>query len=180
MKTTTTIIFLLILMSSCQKNKPKPIDVAKTNIEAELMQALNDPESYEFVSISPLDTVYAKDYYKEMMNNYTELLNSMSGYPEKIESFRNRADEFNKYGYPEDAKESEDMADELQASFDKAKQSKSKFEKSYNDSNDIEIKEIKTIFTCRAKNRMGAKVLADYSVVLTDSLTVKDISQNGI
>jgi len=172
-----TIIFLAsILFSSCAK-EPTTEEKVKTAIESKLLQSLHDPESYEFVSIGKIDTIYSKVHYGEMLEQYKELVNSMNNYPEKIEKFMEQAKEFRNYGnqYEPDAVKSEEMAQKLQKTYDESKEGVEKYQNLYDSSKENEIKELTTIFKCRANNKLGAKILTDYNVTLTDSLTVKDI-----
>ena len=118
-------IILLIFISfgiiGCKKESAK--ESAKTHIESFLKKKMNDPNSYEFVEMTDLDTVATNEYFSFM----------------KISN----------------EKAVRDVYDIV-----------------YKDSED-EV--IVTEFSMRAKNAFGSKMLQTLKIILTDSLTVKDI-----
>jgi hypothetical protein len=115
------LIFITIGIIGCKKESAK--EIAKTNIESFLKKKMNDPDSYEFVEMTDIDTVAKNEYFSFM----------------KISN----------------EKAVRDVYDIV-----------------YKDSED---KVIVTEFSMRAKNAFGSKMLQTLKIILTDSLTVKDI-----
>lgn len=63
--------FLLIALSSCNKStegKNKAEDIIKNNIELKLKETMNDPNSFEFVSMEITDTLSVRDR-REFLND---------------------------------------------------------------------------------------------------------------
>lgn len=52
------------------KNFPKPEEIIRKSAEVKLQELLNDPKSYEFVSLSILDTIRIKDNLTKFQNSY--------------------------------------------------------------------------------------------------------------
>lgn len=68
-------IFIMSLCSivflSCSKDHNR---IAQENIEIHLKSEMNDPSSYEFVSMTKLDTVYKVSFYKERVQIYEKFV----------------------------------------------------------------------------------------------------------
>ncbi len=115
MKKLTALIFVFFI-TSCEKS-PSPKEIVKTKIESHLFESLNDLDSYEFVKMSEFDTIFKIDHYQKMVKEYSDILESMSGYTTSIEKFRENAKFYISIGNETDAKESIDLADEMQNSY---------------------------------------------------------------
>jgi asparagine N-glycosylation enzyme membrane subunit Stt3 len=63
------LIFIIAIstLTSCKKKAPE--NRLKECIESDMMQDLHDPSSYEFVSLTVLDTVYTKDIAQKNYDN---------------------------------------------------------------------------------------------------------------
>lgn len=174
------LLLVSIILFSCSTTpKKSPEEIAKANIEENLMRNLHDASSYEFVELGKLDTIYAKEHYQELEEEYTDLLLSMQDYPNKIEELQDIATKFRNYGseYESEAKEAEELIAGYIDDYEKTQKNLAKYRELSQNSQPDEILDITTTLRCRANNKMGAKVLAIYDVVLSDSLTVKSIDQ---
>lgn len=63
-KTVAYFIFSVVsalLLSACGANEPTHEEIVREHFEAHISDKLNDPESYEFMEIAVIDTVYYKD-----------------------------------------------------------------------------------------------------------------------
>lgn len=172
------IILGIISFTSCSR-EPSVDEKVKMEIESELVKNLHDPESYEFVEMEKIDTIFKKKYYKSMLDHYQKLMNSSQDTPERVKKFDELAKKFRQYGreYEPDAIDAEKEAKKLQKNYDEVKDKFYEIENLYSNSREDEILELTTTFKCRAKNKVGAKILTKYNVSLTDSLTVKHIRQ---
>jgi PBP1b-binding outer membrane lipoprotein LpoB len=181
MKNLITIIALVsLLFTSCTK-EPSTEEKVKMTIEAELMKTLNDPKSYEFVEMNKLDTTYVKNYYSKLIKD-TEKLESETLISNSVRNKKSLEliSEYKKYGakkYASDIAKLENSIKENADFLKKIEDTKAKYQNKFDNAKDTDILDISTVFTCRANNKMGAKILANYIVRLTDSLTLKEIKQ---
>jgi oligoribonuclease NrnB/cAMP/cGMP phosphodiesterase (DHH superfamily) len=122
----TTVIF------SC-KNDPTIEDRFKEVIEPVLIESLNDPNSYEFVSVSEIDTFYLK----ESSLKYKKL------YEGWVNDYKNDTTAFGKEQYAKHLSEYERYKNILDTVSEKT------------------IDEIGATFKYRAKNQLGGLILAE-------------------
>lgn len=175
MKKLLTLSLITLIVVSCSEKAKTAEEIAKENIEQYFLKSAHDPDSYEFVDMAKIDTIYLSEHLEAMVAVYQSQVDAMSNYPNQISEHLKTAKEFRKYGskYEPDALKSEEMANNLQNLMDEATKKlsdlKSRLEATPKDS----IMELKTSFSCRANNKMGAKILNTYQVFLTDKLAVK-------
>ena len=173
MKKQITFLFLIMFVLSCSK-KPTSDEIARRNIEEYLLPSLNDPESYEFVNMSPLDTIFVIESAKNSLTEYEKMLKEMKDYPDRIKKQEDFADKFDKHkGYEKDAAEARANAKKFRELYAEVEGKIAEKKSEITATKPDEISEINTKFKFRATNKMGGKILASYYVALTDSLTVK-------
>ncbi len=143
-----TLLLIIITFISCKK-EPTLQETVKANIEKELFDSLNDPDSYEFVSMGDIDTIYAKDFYSKRI----ELLNERVGY---LGNDKDVVTKTMKETYEEQILKYQNKLDSIPEN---------------------EIESITTTFKFRSKNKLGAKILANYYVYLTENLTVEEMDK---
>jgi len=168
---------IAIMVIGCGETELSTEQKIQSNIEAELLPRLNDPESYEFVSVSEIDTVTVKDNAIDILewsNEQVAKLDSYDGYNKQIEDIENDISEYkNIDAYSNYVKDSQDLVVRIksirQDIMDKNKEYRNDVEKS----NDTDIHSITLIYKLRAKNAMGAKTLNSYKYILNDTLGVK-------
>lgn len=81
MKKIITIIAAAVLIISCGKELTKE-EKFKNKIETVLIKNLNDPKSYEFISITKIDTFYLKNSALRYKKLYQEWVNDTTDYYE--------------------------------------------------------------------------------------------------
>lgn len=166
------LLLLIAFFAAGCSMAPTHSEIARQNIEEYLKKSLHDPESYEFVEMGELDTTFKADHYKKLVTEYSKMLDGMGNYPEKIEEAKKRAAEFRGYGRELLAKRDDDLVADMQKMMDETNSNLKKFTDSLDISKDGDILEIKTTFTCRANNAVGAKNLTRYLVSLRPNLEV--------
>ena len=109
-----------------------------------------------------------------MLDKSESSLVKMKDYPEMIKKAKEQVVFFRKYGlkYETDALKSEKAAIKMEDLLDQVNDEITIFKNLYEKTSSDKIKELHTSFSCRANNKMGAKVLGDFYVILSDSLTV--------
>ena len=162
-------IFCFLLLFGCSKHHNK---IAQENIENHLKSVMNDPSSYEFVSMTKPDTIYKVLYYKERVQDYEKFVEriglSLERKKEELKIALSNSKKGNatlnqmKYQVEESQKFLDRNIKELRAYKELLESSKEK-----------DIKEIKTIFTIRENNEHGVKVINKYYVSLNDNLTFR-------
>ncbi|MEL4307998.1 hypothetical protein [Joostella sp. CR20] len=144
-----TIFISTLLFNTCEK-KLSTEEKIKSIIEAEVLKTLSDPKSYEFIEMGAIDTIYKKEYYKELADEYDNLMSGLTDAPEK-------------------------KSTELQAVYDSVVSNKNKYEALSQQSEANEIHEITTTFKYRANDTSGEKIITIYDVALSENLTVKQL-----
>lgn len=131
---------------------------------------MNDPSSYEFVSMAELDTVYKVPYYSERVKDYEKFV-------ERIRLSLERKKEELEIALSEQKKgkatinQMKHQVEESQNFFDRNITELRAYEELLETAKEKDIKEIKTIFTIRENNEQGVKVLNEYYVSLNEDLT---------
>ncbi|MBD0822605.1 hypothetical protein [Aestuariibaculum marinum] len=149
-------LFLVIcsILFSCQSDEEKIKDIIIDNIENELIETLDDPDSFEFVKLYKIDTIFKLPFYKALKKS-TE---------SSIGAFKIKLQEDHESITLLDTERAKRNLDDLD-----------KYEKLINESKEGEILEINTTFTCRYNNEFGAKMLHGYEVSLTEGLKIDKI-----
>lgn len=170
------IITALLFISCNQEFKKTSKDIMRENIEDKFIESLNDPSSYEFVSLENIDTVFTKQYYSNMLVDAKTELSKMSNYDAVIAQNKKDAAEFRSYGsqYESDALKSDQMSEKLTKLRNKSQELVKSFEDKYNAANQNEILNITADLKFRANNALDAKIINTYRFYLSDSLSVMD------
>lgn len=150
----------ILSFSSCEKTKEEQL---KDMIEARLDSTMNNPDSYEFVSMTPIDSI---------MSKWTEEMESFL-LEQKIKSLESKnkrlyAQSDMKYLYSH--KERIAFLDSVGINNNK-QDSLLKVYKSKMDSYIPKLKGYSTIFKFRGENAFGAIVLNAYKVTFNKELT---------
>lgn len=150
------VIAFTVIYSSCSEKEPTRDEIVKNNIEEYIKPNLNDPESYEFVSLTLLDSVlyidninFRKEMFLDRVKNDEGSLGIMiSGNEEFPTTF------------------SEEEMNEYRRKIDNNKAIYSKIEEVEKSMGDKvnEVASYTYIFQMRGNNKMGAKVLSEYFV----------------
>ena len=165
--------FIVIMLYSC---KPNPEKIVKNNIKEYVKKHMHDPESYEFVSLTPFDTVLYKDNIENEIKAYEE---GIEHYKQSIEmnmesiefdmQFDNNEERIAKYKSEiEEYKKEIEKYNNILNAFDSIKNA---LGDKIND-----IASYTFILECRANNAMGAKILSSFYVQTTPSLDYKIIN----
>ena len=136
-------------MGYCSKKKSSEEQIVRSNIESIIMDTINDPDSYEFVNISAIDTIYTK----------AALYGIHESYKKMLEERKNET----KQGY-------------FSMSLEELKKQVKESELDYKSIEDEkQILEFKTVFKYRTNNVYGAKMLYTNEIILNDTLGVSEI-----
>ncbi|WP_091874425.1 hypothetical protein [Pricia antarctica] len=165
-------LFFLILLLGCSKN---PNQIAQENIEKHLKSIINDPSSYEFVSMTELDTIYKIPYYKERVLDYERFVKRIGLALERKKEELGTALSDQKKGEAT-IKDLKYQVEESQNFLDKNIKELQAYEKLLESSKEKDIKEIKTVLTIRENNKQGVKVLNKYYVSLNNNLTISSLN----
>lgn len=162
MKKIILMALVVIVATSCTKTKD---EIARDFIESQIKEGMNDPSSYEFASMTPLDSVFS-EFKKE--NETIELEYEIRTLKRKKAVFKDKAeDPFYKRYYPK--KEIEQAKDSLDYYTQKTEEKEAKMAK-------LESEYIprmvgyKTTFSCRGKNAFGAMIKNTYELIISESL----------
>ena len=167
MKQIFIITFCFLVLLGCSENHNR---IAQENIENHLKNVMNDPSSYEFVSMTELDTIYKVPYYKERVLDYEKFV-------ERIGLSLERKKEELKIALSDSKKGNATISqmkyqvEELQFFLDRNIKELNAYRELLESSKKKDIKEIKTIFTIRENNENGVKVINKYYVSLNENLT---------
>lgn len=163
-KTFFILIAFAFIYNSCTQKEPTRDEIVKNNIEEYIKPNLNDPESYEFVSLTLLDSVlfidninFRKEMFSNRIKNAEASLGAMTRGNEEFPMTFSE-EEMNKY--------------KIEIENNKTIYSKiEEVEKSMGDKvNDVAS--YTYVFKMRGNNKMGAKVLNDYFVQTEPSPTL--------
>lgn len=174
--------FIVIMFYSC---KPNPEKIVKNNIKEYVKKHFNDPESYEFISLTPFDTVLYKEniefrveYYKhgiefdksqiehsesmiELEKEYIDLWPADSDY--RIESINKYTNDIKEY-----SKEIQ-MYENIIYAIDSLKEVMG--EKINN------VASYTFILKCRANNAIGAKTLNSFYIQTTPEYEILNFTE---
>ncbi len=165
-----TVCFLAFL--GCSKNHKR---IAQENIENHLKTVMNDPSSYEFVTMTKLDTIYKVPYYKERVKDYEKFV-------ERIGFSLERKKEALKITLSDSKKGNATISqmkyqvEESQKFLDRNVKELYAYKELLESSNKEDIKEVKTIFTIRENNENGVKVINKYYVSLNENLSFQTLN----
>ena len=176
MKKILSIIALTLLIISCNETKPKLTakEIAKKNIENSLKNSLHDAGSYEFVSLSDIDTVFTKEHYASVLEKTQDLKESILRGEQSARRFDTIAIESRRLGKAgeENAIEAELEAAKIRKSNLSSQKVIDKYQEKHDQAKDSDIMEMTTILKYRAKNGMGAMRLGESRYYLNDTLGV--------
>lgn len=153
---------IAILATSCSKTKD---EIAREFIESQIKEGMNDPSSYEFASMTPLDSVFSelKDE-KEMIELEDEIrfLKGMTKF------FRSKAEDsfYKRYYSKKDIDQAKDSLDYYIRKSEEKEAEMAKLESEYIPM----MVGYKTKFSCRGKNAFGAMIKNTYELVISESL----------
>lgn len=160
-----SIVFILAV--SC-KNEPTRDEVVKQNIEDYIINKMDDPESYEFVSLDVIDSVLYIDNITVEKNLLKNSINRSKESINRIEGYKNT--EPNLYDEKEILREKTSILKE-----EKTLASIDSIETVLGDSKN-NVASYTYLYKIRGKNKMGAKVLSEYLVQTGDSLKVINVA----
>lgn len=168
-----TLFISVSLLISCKTEKTT---AEKIRIQAEnyYLKTANDPSSYEFVKVENIDTIFSKAFYKKKYEYAQQYLEKISDYPERSQEQLEYAKKFRALGdkYESKALKSEELANGMVTTFEKAKTDLLNFKERYENTEENSILEIKAAIHFRENNEMGGKVYKKFKIFLTDSLQI--------
>lgn len=178
MKNLFIILFSVLLLTSCSKDQNKEL---RKILEQKFLENLDDPDSYEFVSITNLEPYTSKDSTMEYYEIYKSIKHQsiLDRYEKRSDFFYEVKAEFDETW--EVYKEAElsylDAKTNMDASYDTLKKILSDYE--------IQEKNPKHIlnkaeYKFRANNKLGAKILGSYIIYYDDNLKIHDIVESDM
>lgn len=160
---TKSIIFILIisLITINCKNEPSRDELVKSKIEETVLKNLDDPESYEFVELTLLDSTTNKDNYE----NSKDVRNYLIDTDKRLLMIDPNGDNTM---LEESIKKMEEELLEIDEEFKRIES------KNQQDS----VVAYKYLFKARANNKLGAKVLNSMYVSITPDLKIVDANSD--
>lgn len=162
MKKIFLIALIAIVASSCSKTKD---EIARDFIESKIKEGMNDPSSYEFASMTPLDSVLSEFKKEKEIIELEYEINVMKG---MANFFKKKSeDSFYKRYYPK--KEIEQAKDSLDYYTRKSEEKDAEMTK-------LEAEYIprmlgyRTTFSFRGKNAFGAIIKNTCELVISENL----------
>jgi hypothetical protein len=171
-----SVLICLLGLIACTSSKE---DVAKKNFEISLSKQLNDPSSYEFVSIEMLKTTSKWDSIDgEVLKAESKILDEMAA--QSADSISIAASMFAGYASDYQIKESRKYIEESKVNISKLNSKIKAFKDKLNDvSLKNEVVEYRTIIQFRSKNAFGALVLNTAYARFNKNLEVLDFTLNN-
>lgn len=166
---TALCIFWTLL--SCDENNS---NIFKSKIEENLLQSLHNPDSYEFVRMSEIDTLYAKDYYSNMYEIGMGFQKRMISNPDP---FTREKVEKQFKGHLSNPKVQKYLktADSIDQAIQDRHNQTLLYKDSLSQTDSKAIREFHTQFSFRANNAMGAKSIHHYNVVFNSEKEIIDM-----
>lgn len=162
MKKIILMALVVIVATSCAKTKD---EIARDFIESQIKDGMNDPSSYEFASMTPLDSVFSEFKNEKETIELEDEIRFLKG---MTKFFRSKAeDPFYKRYYPK--KDIEQAKDSLDYYIRKSEEKETEIAK-------LESEYIprmvgyKTTFSCRGKNAFGAMIKNTYELIISENL----------
>lgn len=163
MKKIILFALIAIAMSSCTKTKD---EIAREFIESQIKEGMNDPSSYEFASMTPLDSVFSlfknEDEAKEIRKEINHF-DIKSGTFERLseDTYSNRS-VFSKQQMAE-------FKDSMEY-YKKILAEKEAYYAEREEKYQPRMEGYKTTFSCRGKNAFGAMIKNTYEIILNENL----------
>lgn len=169
------LLLLILFIFSCGK-EISPEEQIKQVLEEYLFKTINDPSSYEFVEIGRIDTISKVEHYIWWYNFNVKMHKSIQetnegyidGYKKLLVKYKKQSSK-----YTDEIKEINKEIDSLENQ-EFGKDEIRRYNELIQSTGKGEIHQLNTTFKFRANNEMGGKILIEYKVSLTDSLTVKE------
>ena len=163
MKKVLLLLMIAAFSASCTKTKD---EIARDFIESKIKESMNDPESYEFASITPLDSVFSqfKDepYAKEIRKEINRLDVKKGTYTLLSEDTYSNRSTFSK----KQMEQFKDSVNHYQNAKSEKESEMAKLESEYTP----RMEGYKTIFTFRGKNAFGAMIKNSYEITISENL----------
>lgn len=162
MKKLMILMMLAIIGASCTKTKD---EIAKDFIESKIKEWMNDPSSYEFASMTPLDSVFSQ--FKDEKET-VELENKISVMKGMAKFFKTKSeDSFYKKYYPkEEIEQAKDSLDYYTRKLEEKEEEMARLESGYIP----RMEGYKTTFTFRGKNAFGSMIKNSYEIIISENL----------
>lgn len=165
MKKLVLLAITSLFMYSCGESNE---DKARKLIEEKLQTTMNDWSSYEFVEMTPLDSVFTKfedsEYMKEHRRKMLTAMNNTGNIKSKLKSCK---------------KSEESILQDSLAYYKNIEDSLMNVFNSKKESFKGDFIGYETKFSFRGNNKLGAKVLSNINVVFDKEIsTIKDIIEN--
>ena len=153
----------LTFFAACSPSAPTTDELVKASAEAKLKEAMNDPASYEFVSLKRIDSTYYRDnvkYRNEYFNDRVETAKK------DIARQEDYSKEYASMGVPPPDHCSPEKIAQLKDELERLKETRSEV-KALGDGIGDKADELASYtytFKFRGNNAMGAKILTEYFV----------------
>lgn len=163
---------LLLTAASCAKTNE---EIARAFIESQIKEGMNDPSSYEFVSLTPLDSVFSE--FKDEPQG-KEIRKEINELDIKMRAFEKLSEDTYSNRYTFTKKQMQQFKDSMNYYFE-AKKEKDSYYALVESNYKPKMKGYKTTFTFRGKNAFGAIIKNSYELYLNEKLdsivNVKDV-----
>lgn len=178
MRKSILIVVAVLSFISCEKKQSQE-EIIRENISTYIKKDMNDPESFEFVDMEPLDTVTKEVFYdreigliKITTDGKDDMLKRLERNLKTSQELASYGDEYNKY------------VDDSQRALDEKKLEYLHLEKQIDSLNKLketvsekDIEFFTTTVRVRGNNSFGAKILTSYLVRLDPGLNVTYVKQ---
>lgn len=149
MKKITLLLMITVSFFACKKETTSE-ERFKEIIEPVVIENLNDPKSYEFVSVSEIDTFLLKDTYKRNLDLNQKWLNDL------------KASDSSEYAN----KQRKSYIEEIE-----------KYKSGLDTVSDNSIDEIGVTFKYRANNKLGGLVLSENRIYFDDNFNITRVKE---
>jgi len=156
------IILFTVIVFSCSKKTT--YQIAKENIESEILRKANDPDSYEFVEMTEIDTLFLVEHLTQKLNHAkgNEILIELN--EESIKQYLSTSERYKRLKNETLSQYSKTKARQIEIENNQLKDSIKFYEEAVTKANPKKTKNLTTNFVFRVNNKMGAKILNYYIV----------------
>ena len=151
------------LLFGCSESPPTKDDIVRANVEAKLKENMNDPASYEFVSLVLIDSITFGDNAKHRTDYWDDEVNSAT---REIEQGYKYRDSYAEMGVDPPTSYSPEALVKLEAKLERNREVRNKVNELADGlgSQSEQVASYTYTFKFRGNNALGAKVVNEYFV----------------